>query len=246
MRIAILADIHANLPALRAVMAHASRHKVRALWNLGDAVGYGAFPEEVVRTLREDETLSIVGNYDLKVLDFEQHLGNWEQVKDPDKYVAFRWAYEQLSPESRIYLRTLSQQLRLRVKGHRILLLHGSPASIEEGLDAETPKARLRELAALVKDDIVLCAHSHRPFARRVKGVWFMNPGSVGRPDDGDPRASYAILKLQRGLFEVKHYRVVYDVERAARAIRQQGLPEIFAQMVLQGRNLDECVKHEM
>lgn len=242
MRIAVFADIHANLPALRAVLAHASRHRVQTFWNLGDSVGYGAFPEAVVRTLRKTEVLSILGNYDLRVLDFELQLAHWEQVKDPDRYVAFRWAYEQLSPESRAYLRTLSQQLRVKVKGYRLLLLHGSPVSIEEGLDAETPKARLRELAALVKDDIVLCAHSHRPFARRVKGVWFVNPGSVGRPDDGDPRASYAILKLKRDLFEVKHYRVAYDVQRAARAIRQQGLPEVFAQMVLQGRNLDECV----
>jgi len=239
-RIAVIADVHANLPALRAVMAHAARHQVHALWNLGDVVGFGAFPEEAVRTLREAEALSILGNYDLKVLDFEQQTSNWEGVKDPDRFLAFRWAYEQLSPESRAYLRALSQQARLRVKGQHLLLVHGSPASIEEGLDAETPKARLRELAALVKDDLVLCAHSHRPFVRRAKGVWFINPGSVGRPDDGDPRASYAILKLKRGLFEVRHYRVAYDVERAARAIRQQGLPEIFAQMVLQGRNLDE------
>lgn len=90
------------------------------------------------------------------------------------------------------------QQARLRVKGQHVLLVHGSPASIEEGLDAETPKARLRELAALVKDDLVLCAHSHRPFVRRAKGVWLINPGSVGRPDDGDPRASYAILSFKR------------------------------------------------
>lgn len=240
MRIAVIADIHANLPALRAVLAHASRHKVGALWNLGDSVGYGAFPEEVVRVLRENNVLSIMGNYDLKVLDFERQTRNWGLLTDPEKCLALRWAYEQLSSDSRAYLRALSQQVRLRVKGHRVMLVHGSPASIEEGLDGETPKMRLRELAALVKDDIVLCAHSHRPFARRIRSVWFVNPGSVGRPDDGDSRASYAIVKLKRDLVEVKHYRVAYDVERAARAIRQHDLPEVFAQMILQGRNLDD------
>jgi len=243
MRVAVIADVHANLPALRAVVAHASRHKVRALWNLGDSVGYGAFPEEVVAFLREAADLNVLGNFDARVLDTERLLEGWQRLTDPERVMGFRWAYEQLSPESRDYLRTLSQQLRVRVKGHRMLLLHGSPVSMEEGLDAETPKKRLKELAAIVKDDLVLCAHSHRPFARQVKGVWFINPGSVGRPDDGDPRASYVILKLKRGLLEVKHYRVAYDAERAARAIRQHDLPEAYAQMVLQGRNLDEVAE---
>ncbi len=243
MRVAVMADIHANLPALRAVMAHAARHKVAALWHLGDAVGYGAFPEEVVAFLRQEAALSVIGNYDCRVLEFEREAEVEEGLLDPEKVLAWRWAYEQLSPESRAYLRTLSQQMRVRVKGHRILLLHGSPTSMEEGLDAETPKRRLKELADIVKDDVLLCAHSHRPFARQVKGVWFVNPGSVGRPDDGDPRASYVILKLKRGLLEIKHYRVAYDAERAARAIRQHGLPETFAQMVLQGHNLDDVTE---
>lgn len=243
MRVAVIADIHANWPALRAVIAHASRHKVHALWNLGDSVGYGAFPEEVVAFLREAADLGVIGNFDLRVLDVERQMEGWDRLTNPERVMGFNWAYEQLSSESRAYLRTLSQHVRVRVKGHRILLLHGSPDSIEEGLDAETPKKRLKELAAAVKDDLVLCAHSHRPFARQVKGVWFINPGSVGRPDDGDPRASYVILKLKRGLLEIKHYRVAYDAERAARAIRQHDLPEVYAQMVLQGRNLDEVAE---
>ena len=91
----------------------------------------------------------------------------------------------------------------------------------------------------MANTDVIVCGHSHQPFARQVGNVWFVNTGSVGRPDDGDPRAAYAILRLEPALFQVRHYRLEYDVASAVAAIRQQGLPEAFAQMMVQGRNLD-------
>ena len=86
---------------------------------------------------------------------------------------------------------------------------------------------------------MIICGHSHRPFVRQVDGVWFINTGSVGRPDDGDPRACYAILEIDSESIQVQHYRLEYDVERAVAAIRENELPEAFAQMLLQGRDLD-------
>lgn len=239
MKIALIGDVHANLPALEAVLTHAHEQGVEAIWNVGDFVGYGAFPDEVVQRLRKENALSIVGNYDLKVLQFKQKKKKWRKKKQPDKYLAFEWAYENLSKKSRKYLRFLSQEIRMKVKGKRVLLTHGSPASDEEPLTPDTPEKRLRELAQTAKADVIICGHSHRPFAREVDGVWFINTGSVGRPDDGDPRACYAVLEIDSKRIQVRHHRVEYDVERAVAAIREHKLPEAFAQMTLQGRNLD-------
>ena len=87
----------------------------------------------------------------------------------------------------------------------------------------------------MAKADVIVCGHSHVPFLRKV-GPWrFINPGSVGRPDDGDPRASYAVAEFRRGALAVRHYRVAYDAERTAQRSRELCLPESFARMVARG-----------
>jgi putative phosphoesterase len=243
-RVALIGDVHANLPALEAVLAHADGEGVEAVWNVGDFVGYGAFPDEVVKQLRKrDDVVSIIGNYDRKVLKFKKKKKKWRKKKHPHKYLAFKWAYKQLSKKSRKYLRFLSREVRMKVRGKRILLTHGSPESDEEPLTPHTPAARLRELADMAKADVIICGHSHQPFAREVDGVWFINTGSVGRPDDGDPRACYAILTIDSETIEVCHHRVEYDVEKAVAAIREHKLPEAFMEMALQGRSLDAVLQ---
>ena len=126
------------------------------------------------------------------------------------------------------------------IEGKRILLTHGSPASNKDYIGSDTSEERLHELAEMGNADIIISGHSHQPFKRKFEGVWFVNTGSVGRPDDGDARACYAVMQIRPSFFRLYHYRVEYDVERAAAAIRECGLPEAFAQMVIQGRSLDE------
>jgi putative phosphoesterase len=242
-KIALIGDVHANLPALDAVLEHADQQGVEAIWNIGDFVGYGPFPEEVVTRLRKAPAVSIVGNYDLKVLEFEKKRKKWRKKKQIDKFLGFQWAAHSLSQSSFRYLGSLPQERELQLEGLRVLLTHGSPASNKEHLGPDTPLKRLRQLAGMVDAELIICGHSHRPFVRQVGGVHFVNTGSVGRPDDGDPRAGYAILEMaladvQRKM-DVQHYRVAYDVARAVAAIRQQGLPEAFAQMLVQGRDLN-------
>lgn len=238
-RVALLGDVHANLPALEAVLSDAAARGAEAIWNVGDWVGYNAFPEEVVARLRRAGAISIVGNYDVKVLKYPRKEAAWRERKRPEKLLAFGWAYRRLSAESREYLASLPRQRRLEAEGRRVLLVHGSPASIDEHLYLDTPEERMRELAEMAKADLVVCGHSHRPFQRRVGEVLFVNTGSVGRQDDGDPRATYATLAVEDGRFVVEHHRVEYDVERAVAAIRRHGLPEAFAEMMRRGRKLD-------
>ena len=239
MKIALLADVHANLPALEAVLLDAQDRGAEAIWNLGDFVGYGAMPDQVVRRLREVEATSIIGNYDQKVLAFEQNRQEWSQSKSPEKFVAFQWAWEHLSAASRQYLASLPQELRLTLDGVRFLLSHGSPAEIDETVTASTPDRRLAELAGLADADVIACGHSHEPFIRDVDGATFVNPGSVGRPEAFDPRASYAMLTVSDGEFSVEPRRVEYDVAEAVDALRAAGLPDSFGQMLQQGASLE-------
>lgn len=240
MKIALIGDVHANLPALETVLNHARAHSIDALWNVGDWVGYNAFPNPVIDRLRTEGTVGIAGNYDLKVLAFKRKREKWQHSKHPLKYLAFAWAHRQLKKKNRRYLRALPLEITLNFGKFSVLLTHGSPASNQEGLSPATPPARLRELAAMTPAQIIVCGHSHRPFARQVDGTWFINTGSVGRPDDGDPRAGYALLTLRKQSVEVQHFRLEYDVERAAAKIKKAGLPPEFEQMLRRGQNLDQ------
>jgi len=243
--IALLGDVHANLPALEAVLTHAKSLWVEEIWNIGDFVGYGAFPNQVVKRMHKKKFTSIIGNYDLKVLNFPKKDENWHQNKHPLKYLAFKWAYENLSAKSRKFLGSLPDERDLEIGNHRFLLVHGSPVSNEEMLEPDTPERRLMELNQLarathgVEFAAIICGHSHLAFTRQIEKTLFINTGSVGRPDDGNPRAAYAILQVNENGMQVSHYRLDYDVDKAVAAIRNNGLPETFAQMLIQGRDLE-------
>jgi len=250
-RIALLGDIHANLPALEAVLTHARSLGSVSIWNTGDFVGYGAFPDEVVKRLQHEGAISIIGNYDLKVLKFPKRKEKWRQSKHPQKRLAFQWAYQNLSETSRAILHSLPEETIVEEGGKRILLTHGSPASNKEAITPETPPDRLQVLLNLAVEryaapiDAVICGHSHQAFTRKVGESWFINTGSVGRPDDGDPRARYAILSIGEAKFQVEHFRVAYDLDRAVQAIYTKGLPEEFARMLIQGRELESVIEQQ-
>jgi len=182
MRIALIGDVHANLPALEAVLQHAHRHHVDEVWGVGDWVGNGAFPDEVVQSLQQHGVKAVIGNYDLSVLKVEAKRAKWGQDGPPENWQPAAWAYDRLSEESREYVRSLPPEMRLEVQGRHILLTHASPASQDESLTDHTPVTRLHELAQVAAADVVVVGHTHVPMARKVGRVWFINTGSVGQP----------------------------------------------------------------
>jgi len=245
MRVALMGDLHANLPALEAVLDHARQEGAEAIWNLGDLVGYGAFPEEVVQRLREHYALSTQGGYDRQVVRFKKRKEKRRRSKEDEEYHALEWAYDQLSGKSRKYLRFLSQEIRMQVRGKRVLLTHGTPGEEDGCLTADTPEKQLAKLAGAAKAELILCGCSHQPFARSVEGVWFINPGSAGLPIDGDPRAAYAILEVGPEESQIFPHRVAYDVERVVAELSRRKLPKAFARMFREGRSLDAILEAE-
>jgi putative phosphoesterase len=243
--VALLGDVHANLPALEAVLENARQKGGEAIWNLGDLVGYGAFPEEAVQRLREEYALSTLGRYDRQVARFKKRKEKWHRSKGLEEYLGLEWAYEQLSGQSRKYLRFLSREIRMQIRGLRILLTHGSPGSEEGCLTADATDKQLAKIAREAQADLILCGCSHQPFARSVEGVWFISPGSAGLPTDGDPRASYAIVEVGPEELRVTHHRIDYDVESLVAALRSHRLPEAFALMFLQGKSLDAVLESQ-
>lgn len=237
-KMAIISDVHGNMDALKAVLDDAREQGVGSFINLGDMVGSGAYPEEVVRALRRDHFISVAGNFDLKVL--KRSRSSKRPKARSVKEAIIDAAAEDLSEESLNFISDLPKELRLDVCGKRLLLVHASPGGPREILGPDVPEERLRELCRIADADIVLVGHSHRAFVRHVDGVLFANPGSVGRPVDGDPRASYAIMST--GDFSVDLKRVEYDVEAAVQALRGKGLPEEVGETLrrgVSGRDLD-------
>jgi putative phosphoesterase len=242
--LALIGDVHANLQALEAVLADIDRRGIRRIFNVGDLVGFGASPQEVVDLLRKRGVESLLGNIDERVLI----VGPSKQSRDPQKRLkqhTLHWTHRQLRPESRRYLRSLPRQIRVDVGGRRVLLVHGSPESIDEYLDENAEDSRLKEFSRTWKADAIVAGHSHRPMVKKVGGTLFVNTGSVGRPAAGGSRSCYAILTARGRSLEVRHVFPPYDMDAAVVAIRAEGLPETYARMIVTGCGFKDVGKAE-
>jgi putative phosphoesterase len=235
-KIAVLSDIHANLHALQRVTRDAQKKGCCVFLNAGDSIGFGPYPNEVIEYLCEKNVVSILGNYDLEVIEGKARAKG-------QKKLALDFARKELSKSCECYLYSLPRELRLEMAGKKLLMVHGSPASIDEHIYHDTPTEQLKMLANDAKVDVVIVGHSHEQFWRQTDVASFINPGSVGRPGDGNPQAAYAILTFNP--FKVELVRIDYDVEGAANALRKRGLPEIFSQMLLCGESLDAVIKED-
>ncbi|MDD5584616.1 MAG: metallophosphoesterase family protein [Candidatus Omnitrophica bacterium] len=239
-RIALVADIHGNLPAFKSVLSDIKRKKISEIWNLGDSIGYGPFPDETIRMLARLKIKSILGNYDAKVLSFPCKIKKWKKSKDPVKFFSFQWTYRHLSASGKRYLRALPHQIRTIVEGKKCLLVHGSPQFDDEPLTHATPTKRFAQLAKKAGADIVLCAHSHRYFSKKAGKVLFVNPGSVGRPFDGNPKTSYATITLRGKDIRVKNFRISYDTQLLLRKMTHERFPEKLSDSIMCGVSLDD------
>ena len=244
--VVLLSDVHANLPALEAVLADVDRRgDADAVYHLGDLVGYAPWPNEVVALLAEREIHGVAGNYDSTTATDYKHCGC--KYEDPRQealsHLSYEWTRQHTSLEAKRRLGVLPFRMEVRplgghTAGPKAILVHGSPTLntfywTEDRDDAFCLKMadQLRAKAG----DLVAFGHTHKPWQRVVEGIHFVNTGSVGRPKDGDPRAGHVRAVLGPDGWRVEHVRVAYDVERTARAILESTLPDDFADYLRTG-----------
>jgi predicted phosphodiesterase len=246
MRYALISDIHANLPALDAVLADIDgRDDVDAVYHLGDLVGYSSQPNEVVGRLRERAIAGIAGNYDSTVATDYKHCGCKSESPRQEElaHVSYEYTRGAVTPETKRFLGGLPFSLDLRplgghASGPRLVLVHGTPVLNTVYWTEDRPDDFCRRMAATVglkAGDVIAFGHTHKPWHRAVDGIHLVNTGSVGRPKDGDWRAAYVLLDLGEGEPRVEHVRVAYDVEAAAAGVVAAGLPEEFAEFLRTG-----------
>lgn len=244
MRVLVISDIHSNLVALDAVIADAAeRSGFSQVWVLGDTVGYGPSPVECVERLTAIGAIAVAGNHDLVC----SGVTGMDSLSGPAR-VAAEWTVRQLDGAARTCLRSLPPTRRMG----DFTLVHGSPRepAWEYVLTTGDVKASLPH----VYTRHCLLGHSHRQLlfeirpggqvsARRFRpgisvpikdGRFFINPGSVGQPRDGDPRAAYAMLDTDQQ--HVSFHRVEYDITLVAGLMKQAGLPGALITRIKTGR----------
>jgi predicted phosphodiesterase len=251
-KVAVISDIHSNRQALESVLEDVASSDATELWCLGDLVGYGADPNVCVALMRRHAAVCLAGNHDLGVigeLAFDEF--------SPGASLAAQWTMEVIEPENRAYLATLQptgreEQLGSSNAGATIGLYHGSPRDpvweyVLSALLAELCLDRQPERVSLIGHSHVASAFvrldgqptSGQPYREGAEldlscGEWMVNPGSVGQPRDGDPRAAWLLLDLheQQAWFR----RTPYDVAGAAAAIRAARLPASLAERLQYGQ----------
>jgi diadenosine tetraphosphatase ApaH/serine/threonine PP2A family protein phosphatase len=241
--VALLSDVHGNLPAFEAVLEDISREGVDARWCLGDLVGYGAQPDECVALAARECDLCLVGNHDLVVIG-ELDVADFSA----NAATAAEWTREHIASESVEYL----SQLSPGDEGHPIGMYHASPRDpvweyvLSTGqagacMDAMTPR-----VGAIGHSHVALwfsrtdggcVAGDTAPDGTELdlsEGDWLLNPGGLGQPRDGDPRAGWLLLDLER--WTASWHRVEYPVDAAARAIQEAGLPAALSDRLYVGQ----------
>ncbi len=245
MRLALISDIHANLPALESVLADIDAHGVDGIWHLGDLVGYAPWPNEVVELIRARAIAGVAGNYDSTVASDYDHCGcKYEDpVQEALTHHSYEWTRTHVSAPTRAFLGALPFRVDVRplgghASGPRLILVHGTPTLNTLYWTEDRPDSFCMKMAAAAgarPDDAIAFGHTHLAWHREVEGVTLLNSGSVGRPKDGDPRAGYALVDFGHSGFRVRSRRVEYDVERSARQIERSDLPDAFASYLRTG-----------
>ena len=242
MRLAVLADVHDNLPALEAVVEDARRQQVDGFVAAGDYLVRGPFPVETLRLLRSLGAWMIRGNAEGYVFAYAagQAPVPWY---NSDQWAALRWTCEHIDRESIDFIQALPEQRIVALDGvTSIRVVHGSlsdplgrliPVGDPEALPwfrragflsqaGDSPG--LQSTFAQIGESVLVCAHTHIPWAQEQDGWLACNPGAVSGALNGDPRAQYALLRWQDGRWQVEHRAVPYDLDRVRRAFRERGL----------------------
>ena len=245
MKYALVSKIHANLPALEAVLAHIETQGVDATYHLGDLVGYGPWPNETVAALVERAIPGVAGNYDSTVASGYKHCGcRYEDPRQEElSHESFEWTLTHTNHATKQVLGALPFRVDVRplgghIAGPTLTLVHGNQTLNTVYVTEDRSDDFLSKMGHAISartGDVVAFGHTHKPWHRVVNGVHFVNTGSVGRPKDGDWRAGYVMLSIGAKGIDAEFVRVEYDIDRAATAILDSTLPHEFAAYLRSG-----------
>ena len=235
-RIAVITDIHGNLPALEASLDAIEQIGVEEVFCGGDLVGYGPHPNEVCTLIRDLGIPTIYGNYDYAIARDLDDCG-CAYVTQHDRQLGQRsvaWTLEHTDQAAKDFMRELPFDLHVPVGDQDVHLVHGSPRKVNEYLFEDKPARLYERLAAAESGQVLAFGHTHKPWIHTFGGVLFVNCGSVGKPKDGDPRAAFAILEADdHGPVRASIERVPYDAEAVAREVAAAGLPGEYAEKLV-------------
>lgn len=251
MKIALFSDIHANYPALMAVLDQIEVENPDAIYCLGDLVGYAPFPNEVIQEIRKRKIPTIAGNYDEGIGLASNQCGCAYKTDHDQSMGAISISYTNsiIGEEERAYLKNLPRHLALDFEFNgekfRLLLVHGSPRKINEYLFEDRDEKSLMRIMEQAGAHIMAFGHTHKPYHRILQqedGAFrhAINIGSVGKPKDGDNRACFVLLEITpettmtQPTLAVTFKRVAYDFESVAQAIEASPLPNEYASMLRQ------------
>lgn len=225
MKLAVLADIHSNLHALKVVSEEIKKARADQVACAGDIVGYGAHPNECCVIVKGIAQHTVFGNHERAALTRDTIWMN------PHAARASSWTSDALSQDSKNFLSKLELESRFDVLAKKVAMFHGSVGSDIEYVYEDNLSD---DLLSKADSDILVLAHTHVPYVRRFRNGLILNPGSVGQPRDGDRRASFAIYDSDDDSCVIR--RVEYDFEGAYEAILSRGLPEFLAERLFFGR----------
>ncbi|UOW69456.1 metallophosphoesterase family protein [Paraclostridium bifermentans] len=244
MKIAVISDIHSNIYALDSVLADIETKGVDMTVCTGDLVGYGTRPNEVIETLKKNKILTIMGNYDDAIGNLKIVCGcDYPDPKDAEKAgLSMHFTGQTTTKGNKEYLKNLPKELIFTFDSKTIRFVHGSTRLINEYLKENSKEAD--EVMSELVEDILVCGHTHIPYAKFYGKKLLINAGSVGKPKTGNPNANYVIIDIKNedeisktpSSVEAEIIEVKYDFEKMANEIEENEiLPNDFARLIREG-----------
>lgn len=232
MRLGIIAEIHANLPALESALEALRKEGVEQVMAIGDLVGYGPHPKQVIRKLDKEGIPCVPGAADLRVA-----YALPSPAREGIAETTIVWTREQLGPREMNFLRNMRSRHRYETPNGRLMAFHGSPEDPERKLDLEAHPAEILKMLETIRSRYAVIAGRHIPFKRAVhKGILY-DPGSVGLSLGGEPGADVLILEDDvHGELHHRFLKLPYDYGQVTFDLAAWELPEILAEVVRQGR----------
>lgn len=220
MKIAVISDIHANVYALINALEDIDNEKADAIICLGDLVGYGPHPNETIALIRRRHILCIKGNYDASVVDNEYSYIRETSINS----FSLPWTVNEIREENRRFLENLPTSLSLTICNKKFLFVHGSPLKINEYLFENDQKTS--DIMNSLKEDVLVCAHTHMPSMKEFNQKVFINSGSIGKPKTGKPTATYALIDISAEYgMKVQIKEVSYEVKRIVKDMTMLNFP---------------------